>query len=200
MFSKKGQQKSRRGFTLVETMIACALFSIAGIALASVYLYSTRAFAAMANYAQLDENNRLGMDKMTKEIREARLIMQATNDGSSATVTILANNGDTVKYTFDSHLQALTRMVNGNVPQIMIPNCQMMAFDVRQRTPTNGVFDNFPTLTTNDSIQVITLTWRAWKSIPGTSTNVGTSEEIQSAYVVVRNQHFMQNGGVVFSE
>jgi Tfp pilus assembly protein PilW len=200
MFSKKGQQKSRRGFSLVETLIACALFGIAGIALASVYLYSCRAFAAMANYAQLDQNNRLGMDKMTKEIREARMVMQATNDGSGAAITILNNVGDTVKFTFDPRVQALTRMVNASAPEVMIPNCQMMAFDVRQRTPTNGQFDNFPQLTANDSIQVITLTWRAWKSIPGTSTNIGTSEEIQSAYVVVRNQHYVQNGGVVFSE
>ena len=200
MFIRKGQESPRHGFTLVETMIACALFSIVGVALAEVYLYSTRCFAAMANYAQLDQNNRLGMDKMTKEIRESRMIMQATNNGGNATITLLNNNNDTVKYTFDSQLQALTRMVNASVPEILIPNCQNLAFEVGQRTPTNYAFDNYPPLGTNDSIQVITLTWRAWKAIPGTSTNIGTSEEIQSAHVVVRNQHSVQNGTASFSE
>src|SRR5262249_37615338 len=152
------------------------------------------------NYAQLDQDNRLGMDKMTKEIREARLILQAsTNDAGDAVVVVLNNAGDTVKYTFDSQLAALTRMVNGNAPEIVIPNCQKLLFDVGQRTAIDGQFDNYQPLGPNDSIQVITLTWRAWKAIPGTSTNIGTSEEIQSAHVVVRNQHFIQNGGVILS-
>ena len=203
MFFKKASKKSRRGFTLLETLVACGLFGIAGIAVASIYLYSTRAFAAMANYGALDQNNRVAMDKLTREIRESRLIQSATSNSTSATITILNGVGNTVNYTFDSKAKTLSRTCVQEPPpytQVLIPNCSVMAFDIRQRTASNGVFDNFPQVGSNDAIQVINLTWKSWKAIPGTSTNIGTSEEIQSAFVVVRNQHAVQGGEVVFSE
>jgi hypothetical protein len=196
----KISKKFRLAFTVTEVLIASGLFGLAGLALGSIYLFSTRTFAAMANYATLDQNNRLGMDKMTREIRQARAIMQATNVGNTAVINLIANNGDSITYTFDPQLAALTRTVNSTPPQIVIPNCEVLQFDVRQRTPENDTnFDEYPRLSTNDSIQVITLTWRAWKRIPGSA--VGTSEEIQTADVVVRNQRgYQANGGLVFSE
>lgn len=68
----KGQRKTRRGYTLVEIIVATGLFSLAGLALATVYLFSTTSFAAMVGYAELDKINRTAMDTMSKEIRQDR--------------------------------------------------------------------------------------------------------------------------------
>jgi len=196
----KISKKYRLAFTLVEVLIASTLFGIAGLALGSVYLYSTRTFGALANYATLDQNNRNAMDGMTKEIRESMQIIGVdTNaDGNVIGIHLINNTGDTVTYSFDSANQNLTRAVipNGSqtplATQVLVPNCQILSFTIGQRTPDNTNFDTFPKVGPADSIQVLDMTWKAWKRIPG--TEVGTSEEIQTAHVVIRNQHFVQYG------
>jgi hypothetical protein len=195
----KISKKSRLAFTLAEVLIASTLFGIAGLALGSVYLFSTRTFGALANYATLDQNNRNAMDGMTKEIRECmQIIAVDTNaEGNVIAIHLINNTGDNVTYSFDSASQDLTRTLvpNGSkVPlpaQVLVPNCQILSFTVGQRTPDNTNFDTYP-WTPGSSIQVLDMTWKAWKRIPG--TQVGTSEEIQTAHVVIRNQHFVQYG------
>ena len=54
--------RGARGYTLVEMTVAMAVFSISGLALASVFLFSIKSFAAMGNYAVLDQANREAMD------------------------------------------------------------------------------------------------------------------------------------------
>lgn len=195
----KISKKSRLAFTLMEVLIASTLFGIAGLALGSIYLYSTRTFGALANYATLDQNNRNAMDRMTKEIRECMQVIGVDTDtnGNNYAIHIINTDGDNVTYSFDSGNQTLTRtdIPNGSkvqLPtQVMVPNCQVLSFTVGQRTPDNTNFDTYP-WNPGASIQVLDMTWKAWKRIPG--TEVGTSEEIQTAHVVVRNQHFVQYG------
>ena len=58
----------RRGHTLAEMMVAMAVFSICGLALASVYLFAMKSFVAMGNYVALDRANREAMDAGAKAI------------------------------------------------------------------------------------------------------------------------------------
>lgn len=194
--SKKISKKAVLAYSLVEVLIASGLFGLAGLALGSVYLFSTRTFAALANYATLDQNNRNAMDGMTKEIRECMQIMSVTtnSEGNVIAINLVNCNGASVTYAFDSANQNLTRTSNQDSPptKILVPNCQMLSFTIGQRTPDNTNFDVYPPVNPGDAIQVLDMTWKAWKAIPGAS--VGTSEEIQTAHVVIRNQHFVENG------
>lgn len=196
--SRKISKKTALAYTILEVLVASSLFGVVGLALGSIYLFSTRTFAAMANYATLDQNNRNAMDRMTKEIRECRMILSAPTNSTGSTIYLRNNAGDAVTYAFDGQSQRLTRTV---VPagsttalptETLIPNCQVLSFTVGQRTPDGTNFDVYPMLGSNDSIQVLNMTWKAWKAIPGSS--VGTSEEIQTAHVVIRNQHYFQSG------
>lgn len=192
----KISKKSRLAYTLVEVLIASSLFGLAGLALGSVYLFSTRTFAALANYSTLDQNNRNAMDRMTREIRECDKIMSVTTNaqGNVIQINLINSDGASVTYAFDSANQNLTRTSNQDSPQtrVLVPNCQMLSFTIGQRTPDGTNFDVYPPVNVGDSIQVLNMTWKAWKAIPGSS--IGTSEEIQTAHVVIRNQHYTQNG------
>lgn len=196
MFIKIAKRKSVLAFTVVEVLIASGLFGLAGLALGSIYLYSTRTFAALANYATLDQNNRNAMDEMTREIRACMQIMSVTTNsaGNVIAINLINSTGASVTYSFDAANQNLTRTSNQDSPpsKVLVPNCQMLSFTIGQRTPDNTNFDVYPPVNPGDSIQVLDMTWKAWKAIPGSS--VGTSEEIQTAHVVIRNQHFVQNG------
>ena len=193
----KISKKSRLAFTVMEVLIASTLFGIAGLALGSVYLFSTRTFAALANYSTLDQNNRNAMDRMTKEIRECDKIMSVTTnaDGNIIAINLINSDGNSVTYSFDTQNQNLTRACTADPPpqvRVLVPNCQVLQFKVGQRTPDGTNFDVYPPVTPVDSIQVLNMTWKAWKRIPG--SEIGTSEEIQTAHVVLRNQHYIQNG------
>src|SRR2546421_12994036 len=66
--------KSRRkaAFTLVEVMVAAALGLIALTAVGMLSWFSSRSFAAIANYVALDQSSQLALDKMSREVRQAR--------------------------------------------------------------------------------------------------------------------------------
>ena len=68
MFIK--HKASRRGWTLVEMMIAVTVFSIGAAALGSTFLFSLRSMAALSNYTALDRMNHHAMDQITQEIRQ----------------------------------------------------------------------------------------------------------------------------------
>src|SRR6266487_2767209 len=63
-------RKCCRGMTLVETLVALGISSIALAALAAFAFYSARSFAAIGNYVELDNTSRKAVDLMTKEIRQ----------------------------------------------------------------------------------------------------------------------------------
>lgn len=191
----KVSRKVCLAFTVTEVLIASGLFGLVGLALGSVYLFSARTFAALANYGELDQHNRDAMDKMTREIRECERIMTPTTNaaGTAISLSLIASNA-TITYTFDSVGHTLTRVSSlESGSEILVPHCTVLQFNVGQRTPDGTNFDVYPPLNPNDTIQVVNFTWKAWQNIPGST--VGTSEEIQTAHVVVRSQY--QNNNVV---
>src|ERR1041385_8219134 len=103
MFIKVG--KLKRGFTLVEMLIATGLFGIASASVCTLYLVTTRGFAAMANYAELDKINRTAMDTLTREIRQSRLV----TDVQSNSFSIINGDGVAVTYWFNPNLKQFIR-------------------------------------------------------------------------------------------
>src|SRR5262245_43485388 len=111
--------KKGAAFTLVEMMVSLAVFSIVGMALMTIYVYSIRSFAALTNYSMLDKENRLAMDKMTFEIRQAKQIVNYTTNGSSS-LTILNGNNDTVTYSFNPGSKQMVRQSSAGESQILL--------------------------------------------------------------------------------
>jgi len=99
----------KRGWTLLEMMFAVAIFSIAGGAMATAYVFGLRSFQAMSNYSVLDQQNREAMDLLTREVRQAWYISAKDNNS----LTLIDGNRRTITYNFNGTTQQLTRNVNG---------------------------------------------------------------------------------------
>ena len=69
--------KTRRAWTLVEMMVAIGIFSLCSIGLMGLYLFSINSMAAMTNYCLLDQYNRQAMDQLTREIRQATMVLNS---------------------------------------------------------------------------------------------------------------------------
>jgi len=163
--SIKAPSGIKSAWTLLEMMVALGIFSLGGLALMSLYVFSSRSFAAMANYAMLDISNRQAMDQLTREIREAKQVSDYTTNANMASITILTggSNTHTVTYLFNRLNQQFVRNdATDGTHKMLLTNSSQLHFDIRQRNPMNGNFDIYPVATNNwqQTVKVIQLTWR----------------------------------------
>jgi hypothetical protein len=186
MFIKPAPRR-KRAFTLPEMIMAVGLFSLSGLALMGLYLYCIRGFAAMYNYSFLDQYNRQAMDQLTREIRQAKQVVAC----SSNSITILTamssgNPGPQVTYRFSPLSKTLVRDSTDGTTKVLLNNCNLLNFRLYTRCPSN-VFGVFPVATGNwsNTVKVIQLTWKTTIETP---TCVGTSEDVQTARIVIRKQ------------
>lgn len=175
-----GKRKSR-AFSLVEVMISTALFSVAAAVVMAVFLYSSKTFAVLASYAELDQNNRNALDTMTKELRSAQYVVTNTQNS----ISFINKDGAGVTYQFQPATKQLLRSVNGGAGSVLLDNCSLLSFNVGIRVP-NTNFDFYPWPTNEPSVEIkaIQLSWKAQKVVPGLANTV--SEDVQTAKVVIR--------------
>jgi prepilin-type N-terminal cleavage/methylation domain-containing protein len=179
-------RKSCRGWTLVEMMVAVGLFSIAGAALMTLYVYSIKSFASLANYALLDMQNRQAMDLLTKELRQARYIKSYSSNSVGNSLTFRNGDGYDVSYNFNEAKKVMIRQVNGSTTMILT-NCDLLSFSLFQRNPMENSYGLFPVASGNwtQTVKVVQLTWKTKRHVPAGPIN---SENVQTARVVIRKQ------------
>src|SRR5437870_4991689 len=59
------------GFALSEMLVVMGISTIAMLAITAFTMFSSRSFAAIFNYVDLDDANRVAMDKLSRDIRQA---------------------------------------------------------------------------------------------------------------------------------
>jgi Tfp pilus assembly protein PilW len=182
----KPRNRNNRAWTLVEMMVAVGVFSIGGVALTSFFVFGLRSFAAMSNYAVLDKANRQAMDKLTCEIRQARQVTNFTTN--PPTLSLLSGDGLTVIYTFNPNTQQMVRDASDGSHQVLLTNCSLLNFDLRQRNPSNGVWGIFPPAQNQwqATVKAVELTWKTSMTISPTAAV--NSENVQTARIIIRKQ------------
>lgn len=170
-------------------MLGVAIFSIAGGAVATAYVFGLRSFQALSNYSILDQQNREAMDLLTREVRQAWYV-SAKDDNS---LTLVDGNRGTITYTFSPTTQQLTRNSNG-VTSVLLNDCSLINFTMATRVPNTNVndlnyyTDIYKTVDINEA-KVVNLSWKTRRELPG---GVGQSENIQTARIVIRKQKLDQ--------
>jgi hypothetical protein len=163
--------------TLVEMMVAVGIGGVVLAALASLTFYTSRSFAAMSNYADLDRQSRNALDRMTQKVRSAsKLTSFASNEVS------LLYGGQTLRYTYSPTTKTFTENL-GSASTVLLKDCQQLQFSMFQRNVMSNSFDQFTTSTTNQAKSLI-VTWTCSRSLLG---NLINSESVQSARIVIRN-------------
>jgi type II secretory pathway pseudopilin PulG len=185
----KPQRRGTRAYTLVEMMMGVGVFSIAGAALMTIFMFSVRSFASMSNYAVLDQYNRQAMDQLTYELRQAQQVVSYSSNATSSSLSIVNGSGLNVSYIFDGVNQQVRRTASDGSSKVLLTNCNLLAFGLYMRPPTNGTFDVYPVnMTTNwqQMVKVVQLSWKTSMSI--CPTPIVNSEDIQCARIVIRIQ------------
>ena len=183
MFIKRGNRT--RGWTLLEMMIGVAVFSIAGAAISTAYVFSLRSFQALSNYSILDQQNREAVDLITREVRQANWV-SSFNNTLNRQLVLVDGDRNTVTYTFNRYTQQLTRTKNGQT-QVLLNDCSLINFNLGMRPPSDN-FGYYPTVDVNKA-KIVDLTWKTSRMLPGSVVN---SENIQTARIVIRKQQVRQ--------
>jgi type II secretory pathway pseudopilin PulG len=175
--------RRRDAWTLVEMMLAVSIFFIAGLAVGSLFLFGVKSSAALVNYAELDQQNREVIDRVTREIRQARQVQSYTLNPKSLTFL----DGDNVPVTYSFNQNRILRTRSG-VTEMLLTNCNVLDFQLYQRNPSNGVPWSIYLANTNlqKSVKVVQLSWKSKKTLGGTT--LINSENIQTARIVIRKQ------------
>lgn len=177
---------SGSGFALLEAIIAAGITTLLVLVLCSFTMFSGKSFAALFNYVDLDDVNKVAMDRITRDVRQANRVTQAyTNLVTGKVTSITLENADLslTTYTYNPTLRILTRS-KGASTQVILEECDRLAFRLCQRNPVGGTYDVYdasgPAL-----CKVVDVSWMCSRTILGRKEN---TESVQTARIVIRKQ------------
>ena len=173
--------------TLVELMVASGIGGMVFAVVASLVFFSSRSFAALTNYVDLDQYSRNALDQMISEIRQADGVTRFTTNELDCRFTNPTNGvAYTTTYKWDSTSKQLKKSVAGGTPQVLLQECDTLKFACYQRNPQNGKYDWYPVENSRpDLVKLVEMNWICSRSILGKNAN---TESVQSAKVVIRKQ------------
>jgi hypothetical protein len=173
------RSRNSSGFVLAEVLVSFGITALLMVALASVALFSGRSFAALANYVDLDDHNRLAIDQLTRDLRQANRVVTATTNS----ITMQDSDGVDIVYSYSAVDRTLTR-VKGGVSSVLLRECERLAFSLGQRNAVGGSYDVYPAASAATA-KVVNVAWLCSRSILGVKEN---TESVQTARIVIRKQ------------
>ena len=166
-------------FTLVEMMVAAALGLVVATAIALLAFFSSRSFVTMANYTEMNQRSQFALDKMSKEIRQARRLTWY----SANSLTFDDADGNPLSFTYNPSTRKLVR-VSGVQTNTLLADCDSLQFRIYQHTVISNTFDCYDVAFATNA-KLIQVTWKNSRQILGKKT---TTESVQSAKIALRNR------------
>lgn len=160
----------------MELMMASAIASLLGIAIAITTLHSLHSFRAISNYSTNEQESRTATDWLSRDIRRADAASQTADDNLTLSIS-----NKVVSYTYDAVGRILIRKT-GNERKIILNGCSEVVFTVYQENSAGAPYGQFTPGT--NMARLIKYYWHC-----GATNNNGTinSTDAQSALVVMRN-------------
>ncbi|MDX1952104.1 MAG: prepilin-type N-terminal cleavage/methylation domain-containing protein [Verrucomicrobiota bacterium] len=170
----------RAGMTLVEFMISGSIAAILLSAVAMLTFYTGRSFASMANYIELDQHSRGTLDQMSQQIRQTTKLLSAT----SQKLVFLDHDGSNLTYVYNPTNRTLIRQKTGQPDKVLLTGCDNLEFNIFQRNPINGTYNQYPTANAA-TCKLVQLRWTCSRDNIYSRFN---TESVQSARIVIRKQ------------
>jgi Tfp pilus assembly protein PilW len=183
-FKITNHNRSGRGFTLVEMIVAVAVGMLLLAALATLYVFSMRSFASMANYSDLNQKSRYASDIISRDIRSCLSVV------SSSTTTLVLNEpddtaGNNTTYLYDNLGGTLSKIKNGQTNVLLTGiDPDSLSFTMYQRPFVGANYEDFQTTTIPSQAKLIQFQWSCSRKLVSSQN----SEGLEAAKVEVRNQ------------
>jgi len=156
-----------------------AIGGMIAAALGSFSIFIARNFSGIANYSDLDSASRNALDTLSTDIRQSESVVSCTK----TKLVLQEAGGASITYLFRSGEGTLTRTKAGTT-QTLLRDCESLTFNLFQRNPVAGTYDQYPTADASTA-KLVSMSWVCARRILGQIRN---SESIQTAKVVIRKQ------------
>jgi prepilin-type N-terminal cleavage/methylation domain-containing protein len=183
--------KRRRGFTLVEYMIASTIGLMVLSAALVLWAYASKNTASLLGYIDLSTTSKNALDRMSQQIRNAKAVRSCSKNQ----LVLIVPGGTstdpwTMTYAYDSTNRLLRQIYSPGLlatkeSTTLLTECTNFAFTVFQRTPTSNSFMLYTNGWSTNTAKVIEMQWTCLRRITGDKSSL---EKQVSAKVVIRNQ------------
>jgi prepilin-type N-terminal cleavage/methylation domain-containing protein len=179
-FKHTSTKRFKAGFTLIEMLVTAGLGTIVLLGAMTFYIFSLSSFSSLTNFADMNNQSRNASDIISRDIRCAPTVANAT----STQLQLRAPDGTNVVYTYDPAMGTLTR-TKGNDTQVILKQAQSFAFTLYQR-PTNSTtaYEQFP-VSSPANAKIVAFQWLCNRKVATAKTN---SESMQTAMIALRNE------------
>ena len=182
-----------KGFTLIELLVAFALGVVVVGGVCALTVFTAENFLATTNYVQLDNQSRMAVDLVSREIRNATALVSFSTNGPQFLLLTNATLAQATTVTYSSTTRTVTLAKTGQTTKTLLTGCDNFGFQLFDRYPlitaTNVTFYSSTNFTTGQVdakfCKVINLNWKCSRTILGSKLN---TEFVQTAQVVLRNQ------------
>jgi len=180
-FKTTNHKRDCRGFTLVEMMVGVAIGCLLLATLATLYVFSMKSFASMANYSDLNQKSRYASDLLTRDIRSCISIDPATTANK-----LVLNQPDTpTTYTYDLNSGTLSRSKDGQT-KLLLTGVDSLKFTLYQPPFTGDPYEKLHDTSVLAAAKLIGFQWSCSRRLFGSQNN---SESLEAAVVEMRNVH-----------
>ncbi|HEX3628189.1 MAG TPA: prepilin-type N-terminal cleavage/methylation domain-containing protein [Verrucomicrobiae bacterium] len=177
------RRRFRRGFTLVEMMVAIAAGTIIMGAITWTSITLSHSLAAISNYYQLDAASRDTLDVMSRDVRNGSTITSFSSTNFTMTGVNFQGTPYAFTYNWDgTNLWRTFTITNATYTYLMLSNCNYLAFSNFTRVPYSNF--TFYVASGASDTKLISVSWKCSRSILGAKLN---TESVQTAKIVVRN-------------
>jgi hypothetical protein len=169
---------------LFELVVGIGVAMLLFLGVIAFTMFCSRSFAALYNYVELDDVNRVAIDQITRDVRQANRVAYFAPDGKSLTLQDGDAAGTAITYVYNANSRTLTR-TRGVETTVVLRECDSLAFWIGQRNTDVGGYDVFPVATTLETAKVVNVRWVCSRSLFGHKAN---TESVQTARIVIRKQ------------
>jgi prepilin-type N-terminal cleavage/methylation domain-containing protein len=179
-------KQSSKAFTLVEMMVAVGLGSLVFLACSVFSLYISRSYVALTNYANMDEQGQLALDKFTQQVRQVKGLTSYTSDTNGAITSLNFKDYDdqTLTFTYNLNARSLIR-IKGGATNLFLSGCDSFLFTLYQRNPQPFTFDAVTTAVATNC-KLVEVTWTCSQNVLG--GDKANTQSMQSSKVAIRSK------------
>jgi hypothetical protein len=172
-------KRRQAGATLIELMFTLGIGSLLLLMVSGLSIYSGRSFAALVNYADLDNKSRNALDRLTRDVRQVENLVMFTKHQ----VSFAEADGVTLHWVYSPTARTLRR-IKGTLSETILTECDFLEFSIYQRNPIEGTYDIYPTATAS-TCKLVQVSWICSRKVFGTKMH---TESVQTAKIVIRKK------------
>ena len=129
---------------------------------------------------ELDKNSRNALDRLTQIVRES----DGITDYDQHRIE-LSYHGQPLSFTYSPETKLFTMTDTNGVKNELLTGCDFLNFQVFQRNPVAGSYDQYPVTEEGSAAKIVQVSWICSKHLVGSLLN---TESVQSAKIVIRKQ------------